>query len=294
MILVLLAALVVQGDWSVRPAVPQVGDTIVVVRRLALAEPGLRVRAHPLESSREVEPLGPPLVQYEADGVTLRYAFAAFEAGSLSVTMPSLDVIHPDGTGEEIELGPLRLTVASVLPDEAETGDSLPEPRWSKPPIARFPRRLGPALGLGAGTLAIVLLWGWWRRRRGPRPSWDTFGMDVEAPPVAEWADAGEPRAVAAFVGTRLRELIEERIPDVPTSLTTDACLEVLRNQRPWWPVGEIAEVLGALDRAAFAPAVPSDILVLVDQIEPMVAACDRADREQQVGDEPGSEEESG
>jgi hypothetical protein len=39
--------------------------------------------------------------------------------------------------------------------------------------------------------------------------------------------------------------------------------MTVLRLRRPSWPLGELEELLHALERARFAPAVPDDVLIL-------------------------------
>jgi hypothetical protein len=121
------------------------------------------------------------------------------------------------------------------------------------------------ALGGGAWALA--------RRRVRPRPGASEGGAQAAQPPLQAWVEAGELRAAAESVTERLRRALERLEPDAGAGLPTDALLAVLRLRRPSWPLSEIEELLHALERARFAPAVPDDVLMLEEQ------AADLAER---------------
>jgi hypothetical protein len=80
-------------------------------------------------------------------------------------------------------------------------------------------------------------------------------------PPVAEWLEAGEPRAVAAAAARILRAAITSRLPGSSPGLVTSRLVRVISEQRPAWPADELASVLRALEAAKFA-ATPADKVV--------------------------------
>jgi hypothetical protein len=150
-----------------------------------------------------------------------------------------------------------------VLP----TGDSLPPPRPSLAPLARPIHRLVPAALLGAVVLGLSGLWAVARRRVRSRPAPAAAPAQTDVAPVGAWVHAGEPRAVATEMSVALRRALADRVSVAAPALATEDCLAVLRRERPQWPLDEIADVLRALDRARFAPAVPPDVLALAEQV---------------------------
>lgn len=257
--------------WVVAPPSPTVGDTVVLETVVIHEDPAVRVRTGAVEATRAFEPLRAPGIFYEPEGVRIRHVLAVFEAGEPSVDLPEIELTFPDGRSETIDGGRVTLAVPSVLPE----GDTLPAPRWSRAPIPRATTRPEPALLLAAVTLSVT--GGWWlaRRRVGPRPAWAVSPPPAVEPPLTKWIAAGEPRAVAAVVMAHVRQAIASRLPAARTSLSVQECLEVIRHERPSWPYREIADLLVALGRASFAPAVPSDVLVLVDESEDVLKALE-------------------
>ncbi len=263
MIAALALLLLAQGPatWTAIPDSATVGDTIYLSRTLP-APPGATARAQPLSRTATIEPLADPVVERHGALLTLRYAVAVFAPGSQAISMPPVELFYADGTSETILGDSARVRVRSVLP----AGDSLPPPKPALAPLARPVHRVGPAVLLGTLVLALSGLWAVARRRVAPRPAPPEEAAAVVAAPLGAWVEAGELRAVATEISMGLRRQLAARVPLAAVALSTDACLTVLRRERPDWPVGEIADVLQALDRARFAPAAPQDIMALAEQ----------------------------
>jgi hypothetical protein len=79
--------------------------------------------------------------------------------------------------------------------------------------------------------------------------------------PVERWVAAGELRAVAAAAGETLRSTLARVAPEADRSLEAEGAIRVLERTRPDWPLRELADVLRALERATFAPAVGEDVM---------------------------------
>jgi hypothetical protein len=254
--------------WEARPGGVTVGDTVYLTRTLP-AVPGVRVRPQPLARTPAVEPLTDPIVEQQAELATVRYVVALFEPGEQRIAMPAVELLYPDGNSETVLGDTAVVMVSSVLP----AGDSLPVPRPSLAPVPRPVRSRAPFLlllglvALGSGAWAMA------RRRVRPRPGAPGDGAPPVGPPLQAWVEAGELRAAAASVTERLRRALEGLEPGAGAGLPTDALLAVLRLRRPSWPLSEIEELLHALERARFAPAVPDDVLILEEQ------AADLAER---------------
>jgi len=93
--------------------------------------------------------------------------------------------------------------------------------------------------------------------------------------PLQQWMMAGESKAVVGAVTDRLRHLIQSQLPAAGRHLSTKECLQVIRRDRPDWPRRDIEEALRSLDRAQYAPAAASDVALLVDQVEDLIASID-------------------
>ena len=243
------------------PGSVTVGDTVYLSRTLPAA-PGVRVRPQPLARTPVVEPLTEPIVERRADLVTVRYAVAVFEPGEQRIAMPAVELLYPDGNSETVLGDEAVVLVRSVLPP----GDSLPDPRPSLAPVPRPLRSRAPLLLLAGAVVAGSGAWAMARRRLRPRPQ-AKEGQGLPAgPPLQAWVEAGELRAAAASVAERLRRTLERLEPGAGAGLPTDAVMAVLRLRRPTWPLGELEELLHALERARFAPAVPDDVLILEER----------------------------
>ena len=129
---VLLALLVQAGAWTAAPLQPTVGDTIRLERTVPAA-PGWRVRAGKLESATVAEPLGDALVMPARGGAgwTVRYTVVAWAPGSITLNMPPLWRLGPDGTADSLPGGAATFHVASVIPDSI----TAPVPQPSLGPL---------------------------------------------------------------------------------------------------------------------------------------------------------------
>jgi hypothetical protein len=249
------------GTWTVVPAAVTVGDTVVITRRV-VAEPGVVPQAASLQPNALLEPLNVPVVAYSEGAVVVQYEVALFEPGHHGLAMPAIELVYSDGGVVNVHGDTAWITVLSVLPEEEDAHS----PRPSLGPVART--RTEPAMVvLPMATVLLVMgLWGVSRRRARSRPlRRDGSGKRVEAP-VVQWARAGELRAVVSAVTDRLRESVETALPLAGRQLSTEECLGVIEENQPDWPTREIESVLRSLDRARFAPAVPSDIVQLAQR----------------------------
>ena len=260
MLLLVLALQADGGGWSATPAQPTVGDTIVLERTIA-APPGWRIRAGKLAAGSNAEPLGDPAVlagSQPGDWV-VRYPVVAWSAGQVTLDMPPLWRLGPDGTADSLSGGTAAFHVASVIPDTVRS----PKPQPFLGPLRlshTSPIPLTAAAVLAAAALFGLIGW----RRRSPR----TIGADEEIAasgevPDARWLAAGEPKAVAARAAQRLRHAVALAIPDAHEALSTAECLAAVERARPDAPLRDLRELLQALDQVAFATAHGIDVAPL-------------------------------
>src|SRR5256714_3994927 len=232
--LLLLLQAPAPADWRATPARPTVGDTIRLERVLETA-PGWRVRAGKLEpaSAAQAEPLGDPVVAQAANGWRVRYTVVAWVPGSLTLDMPPLWKLGPDGTADSLPGGTARFFVASVIPDSVRS----PAPQPSIVPL-----RLERASAIPVLAAVLVVLASLWAliawRRRAPRAVAATPPPPLD-PDVADarWLAAGEPKAVAARAAHRLRHALAPALPHAPEALSTAECLAAAEPPRPNAPL---------------------------------------------------------
>ncbi len=259
-----LALLVVQAaSWQITPDSVTVGDTVWIEQRIAVGA-GARARVEPFEPTETVEPLMGPAVESKGDVLVIRYAVALFEPGRITLTLPAIEVQYPDGRATPVPATTTAVTVWSVLPQT----DPRPDPKPSLGPFPRFPTRWLPLVLLVGVVLAALVGWAIRRQWPRPRPVWRTRAHGEGAAPTELWAEAGEPRAVAAAVAAALRSRMAEELPAAAKHLEVGSCLEVIERDKPDWPVRELREVLTALDRVRFAPAVSNEIRDLTRRAE--------------------------
>jgi len=266
-----LCTLALMQAWTVTPPQPMIGDTVTIERDVEVADPAARLRLAPLDVSELLEPLTAPEAVAGAGGFVARYVVALFEAGDRAIPMPDLELIYPDGRVETRVGGEALVTVVSVLPAE----DSLPPPRPSRMPIPRSAVRSYRAVLLAAGVLLFMVGWGVMRRRSRDRPSWNVDGQAEEDVPVSRWIAAGEPRAVATVTMSALRERFRHYVPEAEPSLDLESWLRTVEAHRPNWPLRELSEVMRALERASYAPAIPSDVFALADEAQVIAQAVE-------------------
>jgi len=238
--------------WVAAPHQPTVGDTINLERAI-FAPPGWRVRAGKLASTSDAEPLGDPAVVATATPGSwlVRYAVVAWTPGSITLEMPPIWRLGPDGGSDSLAGGNVTFRVASVIPDSVKS--PAPQPSLG---LLR-PERLSPipvsaAMVLAVGVLLVLVAW----RRRAPRAltQGPALAGDGEVPD-ARWLSAGEPKAVAARAAHGLRRALARAIPEAHEALSTTECLQAVERARPDAPLRDLRELLLALDQVAFATA---------------------------------------
>jgi hypothetical protein len=255
--MILLVALLAQGPgWSVSPASPAVGDTVRLVR-VVPASAAVRPRLQPLSRSQTLEPLADPVALERDSALVVRYEVTFFAPGRQSIPMPPMELRYPTGRTDVVDGDTARVDVRSVLPG----GDSVPPPKPSAAPLARDERRPMPLALLVSGVVLVTVGWAWLRRRvRVPRrvvpPVTSPLPVQLE-----RWVAAGEARAAAAYAGEGLREVLARAAPEADRSLEGERVIAVLERTHPDWPLRELADVLRALERATFAPAVGEDVV---------------------------------
>ena len=272
-------ALLLMQAWSVTPTPSTIGDTVVLEREIEVADPAARLRLAPIEASGLLEPLVAPEAASGTGGFAVRYTVALFEVGQHAIAMPTVELVYPDGRVETRGGGNAIVAVVSVLPQE----DSLPPPRARRAPIPRTEVRATPALLLVTAVVMMTVGWGIVRRRPRRRPSWAVAGPGATEIPISRWIGAGEPRAVATVAMHQMRLHVRRYVPDAELSQDLDDWLHTVESHRPDWPVRELSEIMRALERASFAPAIPGDVIALADEAqvlaqhlgEPAVASPD-------------------
>lgn len=251
--------LLLQAGWTATPSRPTVGDTIQLERTVQ-APPGWRVRAGKLPTGAVAEPLGDPTAVAASSGDwVVHYAVVAWAPGEMTLDMPPVWRLGPDGTADSLSGGTATFRVASVIPDSIRS----PAPQPSLGPLRLDRASLIPVLAaLLVSGGALLMLVGW--RRRGPRtaPAAAALALDA-AVPDARWLAAGEPKAVAARAAQRLRHALAHAIPDAHEALSTAECLAAVERARPDAPLRDLRELLYALDQVAFATAHGVDVAPL-------------------------------
>jgi hypothetical protein len=258
--LLLVLAQTQGGGWVAAPSQPTVGDTINLEKSIS-APAGWRLRAGKLASGSDAEPLGDPVVLASATpGEWLvRYTVVAWTTGAISLDMPPVWRLGPDGTADSLPGGNAAFRVASVIPDSVKS----PAPQPALGPLR--PERLSPlplavAALIAAGALIALIAW----RRRAPRALPERAERATEADVSdARWLSAGEPKAVAARAAHRLRHALAQSIPEAHEALSTAECLAAIERARPDAPLRDLRELLTALDQVAFAAAHGVDVAPL-------------------------------
>lgn len=243
--------------------VPTVGDTIWLERSLE-TPPGAEVRAAQWVPEEPIGLLGHPVIRREGTRTVVAYPAVAWSAGTHEVQVPGPILIRRDGTTDSLPPETRTLVIASVLPD------SLPPERLPVQPQAGIlsERETSPYPPLVA-VLAFALLFAplawWWLRSGPPMPAFKP-AADPILPPLAEWNEAGEPRAVAAVAARSLRAVIFGQLPGIPQGLVASRLVRVVAEQRPAWPAEEIGTVLRGLEAIQYAELPPGEVLQLAER----------------------------
>ena len=249
-----LVWLLLQGDgWTASPSRPTVGDTIRLERTVP-APGGWRLRTSKLASGTVAEPLGDPaVVATAAGGWVVRHTVVAWTPGDITLDMPPIWRLGPDGTADSLSGGTAAFHVASVIPDSVRA--PAPQPAVGPLRLARTsPIPAVVAVILASGALLLLIAW----RHRGPRviATGAPPGLAAQGDaPDARWLSAGEPKAVAARATQGLRRAVAHAIPAAHEALSTAEFLEAVERARPNAPLRDLRELLHALDQVAFATA---------------------------------------
>ena len=257
--IVALLALVIQTDgWVASPRQPTVGDTIRLERAIE-TPPGWRVRAGKLDTRTDAEQLGDAAVLLAPNGWVVRFSVVAWTPGTMTLDMPSIWRLAPDGGADSIPGGTATFRVASVIPDSVRA----PAPQPALGPLLLDRASLIPVLAavvLAVGGFLLLIAW----RRRSPKgaPQSATLAVDA-AVPDTRWLAAGEPKAVAARAAQSLRRAVAHAIPAAHEALSTAECLDAVERAWPNAPLRDLRELLQALDQVAFATAHGVDVAPL-------------------------------
>jgi hypothetical protein len=242
---------------------PTVGDTIWLERSVEVPA-GAEIRAAPWNLDGDLGLLGQPLIRREGSIATVAYPVVAWTAGTHTLLVPGPVLIGRDGVTDSMVAEPQTIRVASVLPADrppdqlpVQPGAGLVQERMSTP----WP--LLAVLALLGLVLAPVV---WWWRHRGPPMVAPRPAVHGASPPLAEWAEAGESRAVAAAASRSLRGVITSHLPGVVPGLVTSRLIRLVQEQRPAWPAEEIATVLRALESAEYADRPVAEVISLADR----------------------------
>ncbi len=242
-------------------ATPTVGDTIWVSRAVAVPS-GQTVRAGDWHPADPIELLGPPRIRERGDSAEIIYAVVVWQAGTHVGEIPGPLLLGAGGRVDSLPSQRVTLRVASVLPRVPAGSTLAPQPRADFVP--RGTHSILPVLlALLAAVLLLAPLYWWWRRRGPVAPLRPVPSPAKGEPPLERWTDAGEPRAVAASVATRLRAGIALRAPSVHRGLDTEALLALLVLERPDWPLEDVRVMLRSLDRVRFGTGPALDVLEL-------------------------------
>lgn len=242
---------------------PTVGDTIWLERSVETPA-GAEVRAAQWTPVEPIGLLGHAVIRRIGTRTVVSYPAVAWAAGKLQVEVPGPIVIRSDGTTDSLPDESRTIVVQSVLPD------SLPPERVPVQPEAgivaeRITSPYPVLLAVLVALLVFAPLAAWWLRAGPPMPPFHT-PTERQAPPLTEWGEAGEPRAVAAVAARSLRGVILGHLPGIPQGLVASRLIRVVEEQRPNWPADEIGEVLSALEAVQYSAASPLEVLALAER----------------------------
>lgn len=230
---------------------PTVGDTVWLARTIAVPAAS-RIEPRRFEGrAGEFDPLGPPAIVRAGDRATLRWPAVFWATGRHAVELPAVLLTGTGGTVDSVPARSVAVEIASVLPPAARESALAPQPAAAVVPVRR--RAWWPALvALLAAAGGAWLLWRRWTSR-GEVPGAPERAA-AAVPPVDRWAAAGEVRAVAHSAAARLRGAVAAAFPPAHEGLDTERCLRLLADQRPAWPLDDLARCLRGLDILRFGP----------------------------------------
>jgi hypothetical protein len=173
--------------------IPSIGDTIWVERNVGQVGTAV-VRPQPWSLGTLGQQLGPASVQLGTAGALVRYALVIWYPGEHVLTMPGPVLVRRDGRSDTLQVGTVRVRVASVLPAGADRSRLAPRPASVPLPLearAWIPLAVLVSLVLASGTLAAFR----WRRRGRGRVHRLPEAPATPAEALVSWARNGEHRA---------------------------------------------------------------------------------------------------
>jgi len=253
---------------------PTVGDTIWIERAVT-APAGAEVRAAPWAPTGPVALLGRPLLRRQGSVTIVAYPAVAWSPGRHVVTVPGPVVIRADGSTDSLPSEARTITVASILPEGVPPDSLSPQPETGI--IAQQVTSPLPLMASLVVAALIFLPFRWWWQRRGPVSGTPRLPPIPAAPPLAEWSEDGEHRAVAAVAALELRRAVVRQLPGVPAGVITSRLIRIVGEQKPAWPAEEIATLLRALDSAQFAEAPGAEVVELAERASRLAARLEAA-----------------
>jgi hypothetical protein len=256
MMLLLLGGVLLQSQAPP----PTIGDTIRLTQTVA-QPPGHIVRPTDWSPPDPVELLARPTVVVSGDSAEITYRVVIWRPGHHAIDLPGQLLLGPGGTVDSLPGTRVTLDVRSVLPPVPRDSTLAPQPRASL-----VPRRETSLIPLAicwlAALILLIPLHVWWRRWGKPVPVAPATPVIID-PPLSQWADDGEYRAVANIAAARLRAAVAQRVIAAHPGLDTERLLSALAAARPDWPLRELGELLRALDDARFGQVGSSEVLDL-------------------------------
>jgi hypothetical protein len=187
-------------------SVPTVGDTVTIVRWIAVPA-GAVIEARPPADSSIATLAAPAVLTREGDSVRIAYTVAVWAAGHNDLVLPGAIVVEPSGRVDTLGDNHVALDVASVLP--AAKSIAAIKPKTARPWLPRsYQSDLPFAVLLPAAILGVVLLQWWWRRL-GPAPAAVVPGPTPAAltdDRVSAWLAAGEARLALDHIDWMVRD----------------------------------------------------------------------------------------
>lgn len=251
---------------------PTVGDTIWLTRRVE-APPGAEVRAPAWTPEDGLSLLGRPVIHAEGGTTVIAWPAVAWTSGTREISVPGPVIIRADGVTDSLPAETQTLVIASVLPDSVPVEKLPPQPEAGI--VMERITSPWPVLVAVLAALLIIAPLVWWWRRRGPTAASIPVAVHPPVWPLSEWSDSGEGRAVAAVAARNLRTTLVRLLPGTPPGLVTSRLIRIMREQRPAWPIAELARVLEALESVQFSAATPAAVLALASEAEELRLAVE-------------------